>query len=146
MLAVLLLVANVPSWQRLHQPMELQSYLERLVAASAPSDIILMGGGIQNDQPLRGSHATRYFLAHERQRTIISLYDVMQITQLEFWGRPIDSLQQLQDEIDGGRRVWFPGFLLREFAAAGQSGWVQLEMLAHGDSLYEVTAVGAPLR
>ena len=105
-----------------------------------------MGGGIQNEQPLRGSHATRFFLAHERQRTIVSLYDVMQITQREFWGRPIASLEQLQDSIDSGRRVWFPAILLQEFEAARQSGHVDLRVVAHGDSVYEVTAVGAPLR
>ena len=143
-LALLLLITNVPSFQRLHQPMPLLRALEQVVDASDPNDIILMGGGIQNQRPLRGSHATRFFLAHERQRTIISLYDVMQITQREFWGRPIASLQELQQAIDSGRRVWFPAFLFQEFEAAQQSGHVDLQVVAHGDSLYEVTAVGAP--
>ena len=144
--ALLLLITNLPSFRELHRPMDLQRSLKQVVAASQPGDIILMGGGIQNERPLRGSHATRYFLAHERQRTIVSLYDVMQITQFEFWGRPIASLQQLQDAIDSGRRVWFPAFLFQEFEAARQSGRVQLQVSSHGDSLYEVTAVGAPQR
>jgi len=145
-LALVLLITNLPSFRNLHQPMELQHHLQQVVAASGQDDIILMGGGIQNGKPLRGSHATRYFLAHEQQRTIISLYDVMQITQPEFWGRPITSLQQLQEEIDSGRRVWFPAFLAQEFEAAWKSGMVQLQLRAHNEDVYEVTAVGAPVR
>ena len=40
----------------------------RVVAASAPRDIVLLGGGIQNERPLRGSLAIRYFLAFEKER------------------------------------------------------------------------------
>jgi len=145
-LALLLFLANVPSFRRLHQPMELQRSLAPIVAISAPNDIILMGGGIQNDKPLRGSHATRYFLAHEHQRTIVSLYDVLSITQPEFWGRPFQSVLQLQSAIDAGRRVWFPAFLRPEFAEAERSGRVELQVRAHGDSLFEVTSVRVPPR
>jgi hypothetical protein len=53
MLAVLLLVANVPSWQRLHQPMELQSYLEQgfpsnaMAAMNRPSRLVAASPTLQ---------------------------------------------------------------------------------------------------
>jgi hypothetical protein len=143
---LVLVISNAASFRELHRPMSLQRYHDAVVAASAPDDIILMGGGIQNGRPLRGSLATRYFLAFEKDRTIVSLYDVLHITQAEFWGRPIASAQQLQAEIERGRRVWFPAFLETEFEAAQKSGLVQLQVQAHGDSLFEVTSVRVPRR
>jgi hypothetical protein len=144
--AVLLLVGNIASFRRLHRPMPLQHELQVVTAVSAPGDIILMGGGIQNGRPLRGSLATRYFLAFEKQRTIVSLYDILQITQPEFWDRPIGSVQELQAQIDAGRRVWFPTFLREEFDAAQKSGLVSLQVQAHGDSVFEVTSAQVPPR
>lgn len=143
-LTVLLVAGNAGAFRALHRPMAFVRDHERIVAASAPDDIILLGGGIQNGRPLRGSLATRWFLAFEEHRTIASLHDILGITQAEFWGRPIASVQALQQQIESGRRVWFPAFVRAEFEAAERSGRVSLQVRAHGDSLFEVTGVSVP--
>ena len=140
-IALLLGTANATPFHRLHQPMSLALYHRQLQSASAPHDIILLGGGIQQERPLQGSLTTRFFLAHERDRTIVSLYDVLQITQPEYWGRPIASVEALQQQIDAGRHVWFPASLQDEFARAQQSGMFQMQTRAHGDSLVEVLSI-----
>ena len=144
--ALLLGASNLAPFAKLHQPMPLALYHQQLQAASTPQDIILLGGGIQQGQPLQGSLATRFFLAHERDRTIVSLYDLLQITQLEYWGRRIESIDALQRQIDAGRRVWYPAFLADEFATAQQSGMFQMHTRTHGDSLYEVLRIQGPAR
>jgi hypothetical protein len=144
-IAILLGISNAAPFHKLHRPMPLALYHQQLQRLSAPDDIILLGGGIQNERPLQGSLNTRFFLAHEKDRTIVSLYDIMGITQPEYWGRPIDSVTALQQHIDAGRRVWFPGFLAGEFTAAQQSGMIQMETRAHGDSLFEVLNIRSKL-
>jgi len=143
-IAAVLLLGNLGSFRALHRPLPYEQDLSRVVAASAPQDIILLGGGIQNERPLRGSLATRYFLAFEHQRTIVSLYDVLQITQPEFWGRPIPSVAALQQQIAAGRRVRFPGFMKEEFEAAQRSGLVTLQVRDAGDGVFAVTGVTVP--
>ncbi|UCE04022.1 MAG: hypothetical protein JSW67_07580 [Candidatus Latescibacterota bacterium] len=142
--ALLLLFGNLSLFAKLHEPMPLARYHDVVRRSTSPDDIVLLVGGIQNGQPLRGSISMRFFLAHERQRTLASLYDVMQVTDKEYWGRPLPSVETLQRELAGGRRVWFPGFLRAEFDRANQSDRIQLEFVARGDSLFEITGAGRP--
>jgi hypothetical protein len=141
---LILLFGNLSLFAKLHEPMPLARYHDAVRRSTSPDDIVLLVGGIQNGQPLRGSISMRFFLAHERQRTLASLYDVMQVTDEEYWGRPLPSVDALQRELVGGRRVWFPAFLKPEFDSANQSDRIRLEFEARGDSLFEITGVGRP--
>ena len=142
--ALLLLLGNARAFAQLHAPMPLARYHAVVQRAAAPRDIVLLVGGIQNGQPLRGSISMRYFLAAEHERTVASLYDVLQITSPEYWGRPVPSVEALQQALGSGRRAWFPAFLEPEFAAANRSGLVRMTWAARGDSVFEITQVEKP--
>ena len=142
--ALLLLLGNARAFAALHAPMPLARYHAAVRRAAAPGDIVLLVGGIQNGQPLRGSISMRYFLAAEHERTVASLYDVLQITAPEYWGHPVPSVEALQQALGSGRRAWFPAFLEPDFAAANRSGLVRMTWAARGDSVFEITRVERP--
>jgi len=143
LLPAFLVVANQPHYVANHRVPPVESYRRIVGRHTRPNDIVMLTGGQRNAVPLEGSLAMRYYLATQPQRTIISLYDVMGFTQLEYWGRPFGSPAALQAAIDSGRRVYVPGFLKSDLERANASGLVRITTAARGDSLLEVTRIEA---
>ena len=83
----------------------------------------------------------RYFLAVGPPRTYASLFDVLGVSQTEYWDRPFGSPAELQAAIAAGRRVWVPAFLRDEIDRANAAGVAHIETVAEGDSLLLITHI-----
>src|SRR5262245_23040216 len=90
-LPVFLVCVNVRHYRWNHRADVMAPFLHTVVRASRPNDLVVLEGGRQDGKILRGSMWTRYFLAYERQRTVVSLFDVTGLTETEYWGRPFAS-------------------------------------------------------
>lgn len=143
-LPAVLFGANLRHYVAHHRPMEYEAFWHLARRQTGPEDILVATGGLQNNRALRGGLAMRFFLAHERQRTVVSLYDVLGVTQPEFWPRPFESPSQLQAALDAGRRAYVPGFLRSELDTAVQSGLFAIDYApVAGDSLFEIKRIGS---
>ena len=141
-LPAFLLASDLPHVSRMHQPMGMEHEWRTVARATRPEDLVILVGGIQNGKPLTGSLWMRCFLAHERRRTLVSLYDVLGVTQPEYWDRPYRSPAALQAALDSGRRAYFPWSLRPAFDLANASGLVQITYApVPGDSLFEIRRI-----
>jgi hypothetical protein len=140
-LPVFLIVVNIRHYQWNHRPLGFEPYIDAAIAMSRPNDLIVMVGGRQDGDLLRGSLWTRYAFAFERQRTIVSLYDVTGCTEPEYWGRPFTSADSLQAQIDAGRRAYAPSFIGPEANLLAMAGLLDVKWEARGDSVIEITHV-----
>jgi len=143
-LPLILLVANRPHYVANHKPLQLEGYRQAVGRETRPGDIVVLVGGIQNGMELRGGIVMRYFLATLRERTLVSLYDVMGLTEREYWERPFESPAALQAAIDSGRRAVVPLNLVQELSQARQSGLLSLDVVARGDSVLEIRHIAGP--
>jgi hypothetical protein len=140
-LPLLLFATNLRHYAASHRPMEMQAYKRVLERDTRPGDIVVLVGGIQNQKPLRGSLSMRFYLATLRDRTIASLYDILGVTQREFWDRPFESAAALQAALDGGAHAYMPRFLQPDLERANASGIASITTAARGDSLIEILHV-----
>jgi hypothetical protein len=143
-LPAILVVANRPHYVANHRPLQLQGYREAVSRETRPGDIVVLVGGIQNGRELRGGIVMRYFLATLRERTLVSLYDVMGLTEREYWERPFESPAALQAAIDSGRRAVLPRHLIQEWELARQSGLLSFDGIARNDSVVEIHHIAGP--
>jgi hypothetical protein len=137
----LLLVTNLRHYAATHAAMDFEPFRRLIDRMSRPGDLVVLTGGIQRGMALRGGLAMRYFLAHQRDRQVVNLYDVLDVTDLEFWERPYTSPAALQAALDSGRRAWVPRFLQEEINKANESGIVRITTVARGDSILEITRI-----
>jgi hypothetical protein len=142
-LPVGLLVANVAAYAAARRPLDYAAYAAVVARDTQPSDVVVLVGGSQAGKPLRGSLGMRYFLAAGPPRVYASLYDVLGVTQPEYWGRPFTTPAALQEAIGAGRRVFVPEFLRNEIERANASGIVRITTVTAGDSLLQITHIAA---
>jgi hypothetical protein len=142
-LPAFLLVVDARHYRAHHRPMALEDYCRVVARETTPDDIVVLVGGLQGGKPLRGSISMRYFLATLPDRTYASLYDVMGVTDRDYWPRPFASPAALQAALVSGRRAFVPEFLAPDVRRANESGLVHITTIAHGDSLLEITRIEA---
>jgi hypothetical protein len=140
LLPAMLVAVNIPHYRFQHQPLTLEASLRNLRAVSRPQDILLVVGGRQGGLPIRGSMWTRFFLAREHERTIVSLYDVLHLSQREYWPRPFRSPEELQAALDSGRRCFSPPYLDKDFEELRGARIADIDWVPCGEVL-EVTAI-----
>ena len=139
-----LLALNLSQLAGMHRPGQMERQWRAIQRAARPQDIVVVVGGAQGNKPLLGSIWMRYFLAHERERPVVSLYDILGVSQPEYWDRPFGSPAALQAALDAGRRAYFPWFLRSDIDRANESGIVHVTYApVPGDSLYEIRRVEA---
>jgi hypothetical protein len=140
-LPVFLVAVNVRHYRWNHRADVMAPLLRTVVRASRPNDLLILEGGRQDGVILRGSLWTRYFLAYERQRTVVSLFDVTGLTETEYWGRPFPSAEALQAAIDSGRRAFASNFMVQELKLLRLAGLLDVTWSARTDSVIEITHV-----
>ena len=140
---VVLFFANRTSYAAARTPLPYAAFVHVIAQQTRPGDVVLLVGGVQDGQALRGSLGMRYFLAVGPEREYASLYDIIGVTGREYWPTPFTSPAALQAAIDAGRRVLAPAFLQSDIDFANRSGIVRIESEAASDSLLRITRIAA---
>jgi len=143
LLPIALVATNWRGYAALREPLPYAPYRSVVERGTRADDIVVLTGGTQGGQALRGSLVMRYFLALGPHREYASLYDIIGISGSEYWPAPFRSPAALQAAIDAGRRAIAPRFVRGDIERANASGIVHIETAPAGDSLLAITRIEA---